>query len=348
MTLHIYAHTPQIDEMNERRAICRMGHVLYNSHCRFSEDDHYLFIGNIDPTKDRRFDAFGKLTQLDGLLLGSNFIAIVEFKNYYDPIQVKKLEQRWVVQTRNRDLTIRGGSKRNPYFQAKHARTTLYQYLKSYNRSLFAAEAQNGIHALYNFVLFHPTLHPQSTLPPFGADDYWFHVREVGAIAELALAVGAKNLHLTLDQMKQIAEEAFFAEPWREMGQIMQFKWGDMMTQEPADGTIISRPLWRHDEFTVGRSSQFGHRVTLHDENISRAHAHITVADNAHIRIVDLESKNGTYFNGKLIHQKDGVLIPEGGVVCLGHADPDQATKIWFKRSKSFINTEATKTNQAA
>ena len=113
MTVEFYVHTGQIEDMNERRAICRMARVLESVSTNLP--DLYLFIANIDPDKDSQLRAQGKLTQLDGLLLGPKAIAIVDFKNYFDPIEAKNLNGRWYVRTRQRRQRVKGGSHKNPY-----------------------------------------------------------------------------------------------------------------------------------------------------------------------------------------------------------------------------------------
>jgi len=343
MTLHIYAHKTDIEEMNERRAICRLAHVLHYSKCGIGEDD-YLFIANIDPTKDHRIEKIGHLTQLDGLLLGPKSIAIVEFKNYFDPIEGKDLESKWYVRGRKKRIPMRTGKKINPVQQAIHARNVLHQYLQNYNSSLFKNDPKNSFAALYSFLLFHPGLHPKSNIPDLGPNDYWLRIRSIDAIAELALSAGPKYFELTFNQMKRIAEEAFFAKPWPEMSDILNIEWGRLMIQEPGDSTFTRIRLWENDELTIGRSRQFGHRITSQNNNVSRSHAHITI-EGEQIRVLDLDSKNGTFHDGKPIDSECGILLSEKQSVGLGGTTSKEGTFIWFEKKGRRKKTISTQTN---
>lgn len=341
MTVHLYAHRSNIDEMNERRAICRLTRALQSSQCGRSQEHHFLFIGNIDPSQDPKLNAQGKLTQLDGLLLGQNFIAIVDFKNYFDPIEASKLDGKWYVRTGKRRLLVKGGSKKNPYRQARNARRALHDYLNTFDPSLFGGNYDKSWDAIYSFVLFHPALHPQSQIPPLGKDDYWLRFRSVDAIAELALSTGSRDFELSQAKMEVLAKNGFLAQPWDEMMELLKSEWGYLYVQEPGDATPVRIRLWRHDDFTIGRSSKYGHRIVLHHEKISRAHARITIENNNQIRIYDLNSKNGTFVNGRLANSKTGQILPREAEVRLGGTDPDTCL-IWFEKKSSSGGTYST------
>ncbi|MEM7331882.1 MAG: NERD domain-containing protein [Chloroflexota bacterium] len=345
MTLHIYANNPNINDMNERRAICRVGHILQNSHCGDSEKDDYLFIGNIDGTKDPQFQKYGYLTQLDGLLLGPNFIAIIEFKNYFDPIIAENLDDPWFAETKNGREHVKGGNRDNPYLQAKNARRLLHNYLRSFDASLFNSIPNQSIKTLFSFVLFHPSLHPNSTLPKLGTNDYWIRLRGVDAVAELALTAGPKEFHLTLTDMERIAKEAFFAQKWKKMEELLKSEWGGLYIKQPDNDQPTRIRLWHHDEFTLGRSSQFGHRFILENDNISRSHAHFTLIDNNYLQVVDLESKNGIFKDDERVDTNEGILFSAGETIILGSNKPEEATAIWFEKKQTTTRTRLTLTS---
>lgn len=344
MTVQLYAHTSNIDDMNERRAICRLARTLQLSDCGRSPDNHYLFIGNIDPSKDPKLQAQGHLTQLDGLLLGHNFIAIVDFKNYFDPIEANRLDGDWFVRSGKQRMLVKGGSKKNPYRQARNARRALHDYLVALEPTLFGKNSQKSWDAIYSFVLFHPALHPQSRLPPLGKEGYWLQFRSVDAIAELALSTHSRVLELSTEKMEALAKNAFLAQPWGEMNDLLKNEWGYMYIQEPGDTgdkTPVKIRLWRHDDFTIGRSSKYGHRIKLEHDKVSRAHARITVDDNNHIHIYDLQSKNGTYVDGHRIDSTSGQILSEDAKVQLGGIGSD-ICHIWFERKPVSVRTYST------
>lgn len=341
MTVQLYAHTSNIDDMNERRAICRLTRTLQSSDCGRSPDNHYIFIGNVDPSKDPNLRAQGHLTQLDGVLLGHNFIAIVDFKNYFDPIEANKLDGHWFVRSGRRRKLVKGGSKKNPYRQARSARRVLHDYLVALEPSLFGNYNQKSWDAIYSFILFHPALHPQSQLPPLGKEDYWLRFRSVDAIAELALSTHSSAIKLSREKMEALAQNAFLAQPWREMNNLLKNEWGYMVVQESKDTTPIRVRLWRHDDFTIGRSSKYGHRIALEHNKVSRAHARITVDDNNNIHIYDLESKNGTFVEGRPINSKSGQILSENSQVQLGGTESDTC-HIWFEKKPVSMRTYST------
>ncbi|MCZ7674087.1 MAG: NERD domain-containing protein [Chloroflexi bacterium] len=116
------------------------------------------------------------LPQLDALLLGPEFVAILEFKNYFAPIQANYLDGKWKAIVQNRSQVVAGGGKRNPYLQARHAKKAWQLPLKDI--------VANHLNA---FILFHPYLHPDSKLPPLGQDNYWLRINGVEDILGIDL-----------------------------------------------------------------------------------------------------------------------------------------------------------------
>ena len=90
--LDFFTHSP-IDNMNERRALMRAARLLHERYGR-DPDNHFAFIANIEPDRDPPLRPF-QLNQLDGILLGRQLIAILEFKNYFQPIIGRQLSGPW-------------------------------------------------------------------------------------------------------------------------------------------------------------------------------------------------------------------------------------------------------------
>lgn len=337
MTVEFYVHTGQIEDMNERRAICRMARVLESG--SFNLQDLYLFIANIDPDKDPELREQGKLTQLDGLLLGPNVIAIVDFKNYFDPIETNDLNGKWYVRTRQGRQLVKGGSYKNPYYQARRARQLLHDYLRRFDPTLFSQIPDKSWEAIYAFVLFHPALHPRSKIPDLGKDDYWLRFSSVGDIAVQAFTAGPAGFSMSSERIRDLAKKAFRAEPWQDMSRLLQDEVGYLMVQESGDATPLRIPVWHYDDFTIGRSSKYGHRLKLIHEKVSRAHVRVTVEDNR-VRIYDLGSKNGIFIDGRRVDSKSGQIL--SSVAHLGGPDGDTA-KIWFyEATAAFGRTAST------
>jgi hypothetical protein len=172
-----------------------------------------------------------------------------------------------------------------------------------------------------------------------GKDDYWLRFSSVDDIAVQAFAAGTKGFSLSSQRIRDLAENAFRAQPWQDISRLLQDEVGYLVIQEPDDATSVRIPVWHYDDFTLGRSSQYGHRFKLMHDKISRAHVRITV-EGDHVRIYDLDSKNGTFMNGRRVDSESGEILTS--VAHLGGTNGD-TTQIWFyEAAAAFGRTAST------
>jgi len=64
------------------------------------------------------------------------------------------------------------------------------------------------------------------------------------------------------------------------------------------------------DEQTIGIGRDPSSAMQLHDTEVSRHHAEIRWAEDAHL-LIDLSSSNGTYVNGRRVAQQRLATMPE-------------------------------------
>jgi hypothetical protein len=213
----------------------------------------------------------------------------------------------------------------------------LHDYLSTFDPTLFSQIPHKSWDVIYAFVLFHPALHPDSKIPDLGKDDYWLRFSSVNDIAVQAFTAGTAGFSMSSNRIRELAKRAFRAEPWQDMSRLLQDEVGYLMVQEPGDATPLRIPVWHYDDFTIGRSSQYGHRFKLMHEKASRAHVRVTVEDD-HVRIYDLGSKNGTFINGRRVDSELGEIL--SSVAHLGDPGAD-TTKIWFYKASAAFGRSA-------
>jgi len=309
------------DNMNERRALCRVARLLHQNLNSEDQGVWYL-VANIDPAND---PVLGKanLTQLDGLLLGPKVAAILEFKNYFDPIDGQRLRGRWFTRGERGRQEVVGGSSLNPYLQAKQAKSAWVRHLGA------GPWRGKNWYSLHSFVLFHPYLHGKSTIAPLGRDHYWLTFRSIDDITELAFSSLAKELSFTPGEMQGVAFETLRARPWGDMDRLLAETIGDLCVLEPGQEIERRYALQSFDEFTIGRAAEGENRIRLQSRISSRRHVRMEIQAQA-IRIYDMNSKNGTYLRGRRVDSIGGVLLQAGDVVHVGRQG-DDACKLWFE-----------------
>jgi len=310
MPVEFYLHTPMLDNLNEKRAFMRVAHLIHQQYGQSSTP--FTLIANIQPEVT---SPLKNLPQLDALLLGPEFVAILEFKNYFAPIQANYLDGKWKAIVQNRSQVVAGGSKRNPYLQARHAKKAWQLPLKDI--------VANHLNA---FILFHPYLHPDSKLPPLGQDNYWLRINGVEDILELIYTTSSPHIALTLQTQQTIAKEIFQAQLWPQVSDLLTDIIGYLHVLEPGQ-TPVRYPIHPFDDFTLGRSARQKHRVRLQSSKISSTHAHI-YAQNKTIYIEDLGSKNGTFLAGKTISKP--TRLHNNEKVTLG-SQYTEAVSIWIQ-----------------
>ena len=82
-----------------------------------------------------------------------------------------------------------------------------------------------------------------------------------------------------------------------------------------ADGTWTSRSLPTDGALTIGRSVKVD--VRLDERSVSRRHARLEVAGAGDLRLVDLDSANGTLVGGKLVRNV-AVMVRSGELILIG------------------------------
>jgi len=78
------------------------------------------------------------------------------------------------------------------------------------------------------------------------------------------------------------------------------------------------------DGFTIGRGAESDFRIN--DEGVSRIHLRITRSATGQIRVLDTDSRNGTYLNGELVHDAelhdgDKIYIGTKAILRFSYAD---------------------------
>ena len=302
MTVSFYLHTPLPDNLNERRALIQVTRLLYKQES--ASESPYTLIANIDTQKNAL-----QLPQLDALLLGPKFAAILEFKSYFDPIIGQHLTGNWFASNRKGRQQVRGGSYRNPFLQAKNARQKWQDWLSL---------------PLNVFVLFYPYLHPQSKLPVELDTNYWFSAQSHNKLKTLLISTVSPDFEQNASQQHHIATNILHSKKWNLKSLLTQIA-GYLHVLEPGQ-LLVRYPVYPLDSFTIGRSTRVNNRVRLHSPQISAIHAHLFMQDDE-LHIEDLSSKNGIYINNQ---RQDGyVKMHANQAILLGTNSPD-APRIWF------------------
>lgn len=91
---------------------------------------------------------------------------------------------------------------------------------------------------------------------------------------------------------------------------------------------IVREEVFTRKLIRIGKAGQ--NHLQLDDENVSREHAHVEVADAGQVRLIDMESTNGTYVNGKRVTQ---TTLRPGDEIVLG----DTKLVIDFEMSASAL-----------
>lgn len=325
MPVEFYIHNPYIDLQNERRAMCYVARQL---HQRYQKSDkHYILIANIDPEIDPEMLKTKRISQLEGILIGPQSIAILEFKNYFDPIHARNLMNFWFAEGQTpggkpRKQQVKGGSKDNPFLQAEHARNVWRPYMREKCQETFEACRYESLSPIIErfsyYLLFHPYLNKRSTFPQLGDDHYWFFIRGIRAILELTYAVNDDHVYIAPDTMRKLATDVFNAKPWTEVDKLLHTKIGFLDISEPDKKEAIRHPLYRFQEFSLGRSSAIeGHQVDEKYDLVSGNHAQI-ITDQNNVYIQDLGSTNGTYRNKIKITESEPMQISHSDQIYLG------------------------------
>lgn len=326
MSVKFYLHTP-IEDLNERRALCRVARLL-NHQYQGKNTPHVLLIGNIEPRRQPRWRSH-LLTQLDGIILTEYGVALLEFKNYPDPIDGLDADRPWRI--RGMRETVYAGKSINPYQQAKHARKRWIPFLSQKTFETLVGldhwEHLEWAH-LQTFVLFYPFLHKESQLLHPGADHLWLNFDSTDDILDL-LHNSSSNLCPTPQEMVILAEDVFGARPWTEINQLLQEQVGFLVVSEPDGHSQTAFRIVPFDRFSIGRSSQSRIQLDSAFFQVSGTHLIIT-SDERTAYAEDAGSNNGSWLNGKRLTGK--TPLRDGDVILLGDGQGSCRIEFWGNR----------------
>ncbi len=306
---------------NETRAVFQIARLLTQAF-PIGQDKPFSLICNIDPDQDPSLKTLG-LPQLDALLIAPDFVAIIELKNYFDPIEGSSAKGAWNARTKKGRQRVLGGSKKNPYLQMKHMRSVWSSFLGD----SLAAWPELNWRQLNGFLLFHPYLHPKSkiTIPP--EDDYYMQVGGVTDIARLVHTTASAQLNLNSAQAAALIGR-LNVKPWKEIYTILSIPVGFIHVVEP-DKPLVRHPIHQFDEWTIGRSTTQPHHIQLSHPKISGTHAKLTALEDG-LFLDDLDSRNGIFDEkGARIQQR--AKLEENQLFYLGAPTSENGVQIWLE-----------------
>lgn len=332
MPVSYYLHTP-LTEPNERRTIYRIVRLLQRQYAQSSTPVSLII--NVDPEQTPSLKAYN-LPQLDAILLNEKLVALLEFKNYHDPVIAETLRGNWYHLRQGKRHLIRGGRSKNPYYQVENARTRWYRYFKKQLAHLTNAGQPLSINLdhLHSFLLFHPTLHPKSRIArPDDQADYWLKIGSINSLNTLSFLMQTRGLQLTEFLQQRFVHEVLFANPWLGLQNLVNEVVGNLHVIEPENGRFVY-PLHHFGDFTIGRSLTRDHNVDKRLTLISAVHAMVTVthSDGQNVvKLYDLGSTNGTFVNGERVGS-EGIVLKEGMVAYLGSQRPERSCQVSLAR----------------
>jgi hypothetical protein len=345
VSISYYLHTPLSDKSNEWPAISRLSRLM---HRQFSKDpNQYSLIFNIEPDEKIITAEGKKLTQLDALLIGPKFVAIIELKSCFQPIRAASLTAPWYAG--DEEFKLKAGSAENPYLQVHYARHVWSSYLAekcAYHFPGFQlTEWQKRWEHLNVFLLLVPYLHPDSTLPPLEKASGWLRLGSIDDIVDFVFDTRSERLGLGAATVDQMVTEILGAKPWVELERVRDEQIGSLYIAEP-QRPLIRIPLYRYDDIAIGRSTTQLVRIHSQYRRISGAHARLEVQDGV-VRLFDVGSKNGTYVtvNGRPVNVPPSYILAENEWALLGTKDALKAVRINYTlHTQEAMNTADTKT----
>ncbi len=352
MSVELYLHTDLPEDVNERQAAQTVARALYEKYHKARE--LYVLILNVDPWKDAGLNG---LTQLDGVLMGPKFVAILEFKKSFDPIVGEALDAPWYSQSANgrKELFAGSDSNNNPFQQVRKARYLWRDHLRRESHRLLTPRRQKALRLgqepydawshLSACILFHPHLHPKSQLPPLEGAQLWCHVQGIEQLIPLVYMMESRWLILTAEERRLLAREAFHARPWHDNPLGLHHLLGYLNVAE-AGKSACRYPLYSFHEFIIGRSGATagqGHRIDPQQTIISSLHARLET-DDSQVYLYDTHSKNGTFVNGRRLTANSPTRLTNPlHRASLGRPD-EKACVIWFEPEAESAKTHTIST----
>lgn len=272
-------------------------------------------------------------------MLGPKIAAIIDFKSCYESFNASNLNGKWPTAS---GKALHGGSYINPYKQAVNARKKWSPYFSQQSNLIFKqSSAQKAVGNWYDiwcnlnsFVLLHPLLHPDTTHPKesLEKDHYWFHLKSIDDILELAFSCVIDNFLLTSAQQEQLIRYALFAQEWPDMFEILHNPIGAIVIQEP-NSPLVKYNAYCDDFFTIGRSHDQRIRVSRECKQLSGYHARIEITQGKPI-ITDTGSLNGMYIKGTKVADGEGRKMSPYLKIFLGDSNADYGCQVWYEPIK--------------
>lgn len=319
MPVKFYAHTP-VDDLGERGALFEVARRLLDRYAG-ADAPSFTLVANVVPDRVPAWREY-ELTQLDALLLGERFVAILEVKNIARPVKGEEGTRWWIIKSDNRrdHDDVKSGNQRNPYIQLKHARYQWTNFLREETRSLVSEGQLSPFDwdKLSGRILFYPSLHPESELfdPP-----KWLRFISPREIVDDA-AANTAGFQLTPELMRGMAEDVLQARVW-ELTRTIRRRLGVLTVFRPNSSLYDTYPIYAHSQMTIGRRSDNDIPVDVGYSRTSRRHARI-VADEETITLYDEDSRHGTYVNDRRVPRESGQHIQAGALIRLGQGKREE------------------------
>ncbi|MEM8862260.1 MAG: FHA domain-containing protein, partial [Chloroflexota bacterium] len=317
--IKFYIHTP-IDDLNERRALVRMGRLL--KQLLDSRAETYYLVANISPDgiaawKDRI------LPQLDAMLIGPDGVSLIEIKACPDPFDGSDLKGPWRLIQRGKQLgrPLYSGNSVNPYQQARFAR---YQWMNELlapstsiiedpNRSKPLTWGQ-----LSGCILFAPYLNQKARVPHLGRDDRWLTITGLDRVTDFVFAARS-NLKLSRAERERLVIDVLQAKEWVGLNEVIDQRLGYLHYETDKGGQTSVVDVLRHDEITIGRSRDNNIQIPDNKEfrHVSRKHIRIESGRDS-VRLIELGARHSTIVSGKKIPSGESILLHGGEEILIG------------------------------
>lgn len=322
MPVRFYAHSP-VESVGERGALFEVARGLLE---RYGSADAppFALVANVVPDRVPAWRAY-KLTQLDALLLGENFVALLDFKSAARPV-IGEENTRWAIvkrDGRHEHDPLLAGHSTNPFHQLKYARHQWSHFFREATKPLLAEGEPSPFdwNELSGRVVFYPWLHHESRLfaPPI-----WLRFLSAKHVAADAAAT-TSGFRLTPPLMRALAEDVLQAQVW-DLTRYIRSPIFELALVRSDGFSPRSYPIHAHSQVTIGRSSANDIVIDGRYKRSSRYHARL-VADDKDVRLYDEGSRHGTFVNKRLVPPA-GLRLKAGDRIEFGHGGGDQEGQV--------------------
>lgn len=329
MPIRFYIHTP-VEDMNERRALCRIARLLHEQYASTAMPA-VAVIANVNPPRE------AYMTQVDCVIISEQCVALVDFKNYPAPFDGAHEHRPWFI--RGTDVMVRGGSTggvtSNPFQQARRAHRRWIEFFADHAMTIVQSGQRINWGHLNGFVLFHPFLNPDSTLPQHGNWQKWLSFASVDDVVDLLFS-SKSSIRLTENEVWRFAEQAFEAYVWHDIESLLRDHVGYLTVAQPDDGAVAF-PLWRYDELSLGRSRHNRIRVAPPFVRVSGTHLLLSTTGHS-LTITDISDGNRTFVNGALIEPHVPHAIKDRDEIVCGELGMPESCALRFTRNSPLLN----------